>query len=68
METFWSRDVTDIQVLAHFEFKTPNCFKNFPIYFRDICPKKIRQEKNLNYIKMNRYSQKILNYIKCQND
>ena len=27
IETFWSRDVTDIQILAHFEFKTLEDFK-----------------------------------------
>ena len=26
IETFWSRDVIDIQVLAHFEFKTHKDF------------------------------------------
>ena len=28
------------------------------------CPKKIRQEKNLSYVKITRYSQRFLNYIK----
>ena len=44
METFWFRDVTDIWLLAHFEFKTHkdfktisslyvlNCFKYFLMY------------------------------------
>ena len=45
IETFWCSDVTVIQILAHFEFKTYkdfktisilfvlNCFKYFLIYF-----------------------------------
>ena len=57
IETFWSRDVIDIWVLAHFEFKSHE-------YIRDISPIKIRKEKNLNYVKMNLYSQRFLNYIK----
>ena len=38
IETFWSRDVTDIWVLSHFEFKTHedlnvlNCLKYFQIH------------------------------------
>ena len=70
IETFWSRDVIDIGVLAHFEFKTHKDFMYkivsniFKYIFWDKCPKKIRQEKNLNNVKMTEYSQRFLNYIK----
>ena len=69
-ETFWSRDVTIISVLAYFEFKIHKDFKYyivsdiFKYIFWDKCPKKIRQEKNLNDIKMTWYSQRFLNSVK----
>ena len=34
---------------------------------RQNVPEKSKQKKNLNYVKMTSYSQRFLNYIKCQN-
>ena len=51
IETFWSRDVTDIRVLSYFVFKTHKDFmcktvlNIFKYIFWDKCPKTIRQEK-----------------------
>ena len=79
IEIFWSRDVTDIGVLAHFELKIYKYFWTFYVFMFQIfknsfkysfganASRKIRQEKNLNYVKMTRYSQRFLNYIKWQN-
>ena len=41
-----------------------NLSSHFKYMFWDICPKKNRQEKNLNYVKMTRYSWRFSNYIK----
>ena len=64
-ETFWLRDVIDIRVLSHFEFKVIsnlyilNCLKYFLNTFIGAnVPRKIRQEKNLNYVKVTWHSQK----------
>ena len=40
IETFWSTDVTDIRVLAHFTSLCPKLFYIFcKIYFGIFCPK-----------------------------
>ena len=53
-EIFWSRDTSSIRDIRTFCIITnlyvPNCFK---YTFWVVCPKKIRQEKNLNHVKMN---------------
>ena len=59
-ETFWSRDITNVPVLAYFKLKM-NLNLNFMCkivlnIFKDIlwnkCPQKIKQETKLDYVKM----------------
>ena len=55
IETFRSRVVIDIWVLAHFVFKTHKDFMQqivLTIYFGTFVPKKSDKEKNWNYDKM----------------
>ena len=63
-EIFWYRDVIDIREIKHFEF----VLNDLKYIFWDICPKKIRQEKKFELCQNDLYSQRFLNYIKCQND
>ena len=77
---FWPRDVIDTRVLAHYDFQTHkdfsvvssayvlNCFKYFQTYFLGHLSQKNQTRKKLNYVKMTRYLQIFLNYIKFQND
>ena len=63
IETFWSKDVIDIWVLPHFEFKTNKDFmckvvlNIFKYILWDIYSQKGRKERTLNYVKMTLYSQ-----------